>query len=116
MDPIKFDAGDPNIFRYVGNDPLNWRDPMGLCGDDFLKKLEKLLKKLAPLLEDIENAPTKGDERASAYDKLGTDQTDVEDVQNALKQDKQKLGPGGDGAKSWEHGSKMGGTSLNPKL
>ena len=30
MDPIKFDAGDPNIFRYVGNDPLNWVDPLGL--------------------------------------------------------------------------------------
>jgi hypothetical protein len=30
MDPIKFDAGDPNIFRYVGNDPVNGRDPMGL--------------------------------------------------------------------------------------
>jgi hypothetical protein len=30
MDPIKFDAGDPNIFRYVENDPLNWRDPSGL--------------------------------------------------------------------------------------
>jgi hypothetical protein len=29
MDPIKFDAGDPNIFRYVGNDPLNWTDPWG---------------------------------------------------------------------------------------
>jgi hypothetical protein len=32
MDPIKFDAGDPNIFRYVGNDPLNWRDPWGKVG------------------------------------------------------------------------------------
>ena len=30
MDPIKFDAGDPNIFRYVGNDPVNWTDPSGL--------------------------------------------------------------------------------------
>jgi RHS repeat-associated protein len=30
MDPIKFDAGDPNIFRYVGNDPLNLTDPMGM--------------------------------------------------------------------------------------
>jgi RHS repeat-associated protein len=29
MDPIKFDAGDPNIYRYVGNDPLNWTDPSG---------------------------------------------------------------------------------------
>jgi RHS repeat-associated protein len=35
MDPIKFDAGDPNIFRYVGNDPLNWRDPMGLAVGDW---------------------------------------------------------------------------------
>jgi RHS repeat-associated protein len=31
MDPIKFDAGDPNIFRYVGNDPFNWTDPSGKC-------------------------------------------------------------------------------------
>ena len=30
MDPIKFDAGDPNIFRYVGNDPVNGWDPFGL--------------------------------------------------------------------------------------
>jgi RHS repeat-associated protein len=30
MDPIKFDAGDPNIFRYCGNDPMNWTDPSGL--------------------------------------------------------------------------------------
>jgi RHS repeat-associated protein len=30
MDPIKFDAGDPNIYRYVGNDPVNWTDPSGL--------------------------------------------------------------------------------------
>ena len=29
MDPIKFDAGDPNIFRYVGNDPVNLVDPTG---------------------------------------------------------------------------------------
>lgn len=32
MDPIKFDAGDPNIFRYVGNDPINLTDPWGLDG------------------------------------------------------------------------------------
>jgi len=30
MDPIKFDAGDPNIFRYVGNDPINGNDPWGM--------------------------------------------------------------------------------------
>jgi RHS repeat-associated protein len=28
-DPIRFEAGDVNIYRYVGNGPVNWRDPMG---------------------------------------------------------------------------------------
>jgi RHS repeat-associated protein len=32
-DPIRFDAGDINIYRYCGNDPGNGRDPMGLCID-----------------------------------------------------------------------------------
>jgi RHS repeat-associated protein len=29
-DPAGFDAGDANIFRYCGGDPLNGRDPFGL--------------------------------------------------------------------------------------
>jgi RHS repeat-associated protein len=40
MDPIKFDAGDPNIFRYVGNDPVNLWDPLGLSAcDDYVNSL-----------------------------------------------------------------------------
>jgi RHS repeat-associated protein len=35
-DPIRFQAGDINIYRYVGNSPVNGRDPMGLCDDDNL--------------------------------------------------------------------------------
>jgi RHS repeat-associated protein len=30
-DPIRFSAGDVNLYRYVGNGPVNGRDPMGLC-------------------------------------------------------------------------------------
>lgn len=30
QDPIGFQAGDPNLYRYVGNDPLRFRDPDGL--------------------------------------------------------------------------------------
>ena len=30
-DPIRFEAGDINIYRYVGNGPVNGRDPLGLC-------------------------------------------------------------------------------------
>jgi RHS repeat-associated protein len=29
-DPIRFQAGDINIYRYVGNSPVNGTDPMGL--------------------------------------------------------------------------------------
>jgi len=39
MDPIKFDAGDPNIFRYVGNDPVNWVDPWGLLSQQQYNQL-----------------------------------------------------------------------------
>ncbi len=30
MDPIGFDGGDTNLYRYTGNDPTNARDPSGL--------------------------------------------------------------------------------------
>jgi RHS repeat-associated protein len=29
-DPIRFEAGDVNLYRYVGNGPVNWVDPEGL--------------------------------------------------------------------------------------
>jgi uncharacterized protein RhaS with RHS repeats len=29
-DPSGFDGGDPNLYRYVGNDPVNHTDPNGL--------------------------------------------------------------------------------------
>jgi RHS repeat-associated protein len=30
LDPLRFDAGDINLYRYVANSPVNWRDPLGL--------------------------------------------------------------------------------------
>ncbi len=30
-DPIEFLSGDFNWYRYVGNDPVNYKDPSGLC-------------------------------------------------------------------------------------
>jgi RHS repeat-associated protein len=38
-DPTGFSAGDANLYRYVGNNPVNFVDPFGLCGSsnfDFL--------------------------------------------------------------------------------
>ena len=31
-DPIRFEGGDINIYRYVGNNPINLADPLGLWG------------------------------------------------------------------------------------
>jgi RHS repeat-associated protein len=33
QDPIAFAAGDPNLYAYVGNSPLNFVDPLGLDGE-----------------------------------------------------------------------------------
>ena len=30
-DPLGFAAGDTNLYRYVGNTPTNYTDPMGLA-------------------------------------------------------------------------------------
>lgn len=32
-DPIDFDGGDANIYRYCANSPINLNDPFGLMGD-----------------------------------------------------------------------------------
>jgi hypothetical protein len=43
MDPIGFDAGDTNLFRYVGNNPSNRLDPTGLQekGKEDQKKVDE---------------------------------------------------------------------------
>jgi hypothetical protein len=37
LDPIGFDAGDPNLYRYVGNNPTNGVDPSGLEEKNVVK-------------------------------------------------------------------------------
>lgn len=39
-DPIGFDAGDPNLRRYVGNNATNSRDPSGLAEKPTLNELK----------------------------------------------------------------------------
>ena len=34
-DPLGFAAGDANLYRYVGNNPTNFRDPSGLSGESI---------------------------------------------------------------------------------
>jgi RHS repeat-associated protein len=37
-DPIRFSAGDVNLYRFVGNGPVNGRDPMGLETEIFIHR------------------------------------------------------------------------------
>lgn len=40
-DPAGFAAGDLNLYAYVANNPIDWRDPLGLDrGDSWLDKLQ----------------------------------------------------------------------------
>jgi hypothetical protein len=61
-DPDGFSAGDPNLTRYVGNDPVNETDPTGQFAesDDAQKKvdiaLDNLLKKSTKAKEIYEKA------------------------------------------------------------
>lgn len=36
-DPIGFWGEDPNLYGYVGRDPISWEDPFGLGRDKILK-------------------------------------------------------------------------------
>ncbi|CAN5387785.1 hypothetical protein BH23BAC1_BH23BAC1_05790 [soil metagenome] len=48
-DPIKFSAGDYNFYRYVGNSPMNWRDPSGLISiQGLLNIINQFLDLLFP--------------------------------------------------------------------
>jgi RHS repeat-associated protein len=38
-DPIGFAGGDVNLFRYLGNNPVNRRDPSGLIWGEFLGRI-----------------------------------------------------------------------------
>src|SRR5205814_4443418 len=37
-DPIGFEAGDMNLFRYVGDDPVDHTDPTGLLADHIYER------------------------------------------------------------------------------
>jgi RHS repeat-associated protein len=40
-DPIRFDARDANLYRYVSNNPVNWVDPDGLLFNDLFHGLRE---------------------------------------------------------------------------
>jgi uncharacterized protein RhaS with RHS repeats len=60
QDPIGFKAGDPNLYRYVGNGPTNATDPSGLKikgVGDLLPHFKKYLDKDLNILIDKKKDP-----------------------------------------------------------
>ena len=39
-DPIGFNGGDVNLYRYVSNNPVNWRDPSGLDAEVCIRPVQ----------------------------------------------------------------------------
>jgi RHS repeat-associated protein len=54
-DPIGFEGGDVNLYRYVKNQPVDWIDPSGLGPYGKLKELANSLK-MPPMKERVQNA------------------------------------------------------------
>jgi len=53
VDPLGFDAGDANLYRYAGNDPLNRFDP---SGQSWLSSIfKKVGREIGRVVEDIGN-------------------------------------------------------------
>jgi len=97
LDPIDLKAGDINLVRYVKNNPLNFRDPLGLvrnCGDeDFFNDLLDLLGSLSDLLGSLYDALTAAESHSEArqdlYDAIENsgnpeNPTSEEDLSNAV--------------------------------
>jgi RHS repeat-associated protein len=54
-DPIGFAGGDTNLYAYVGNDPINFTDPLGLEGKSVLLDTpEELAERLEGYLDERE--------------------------------------------------------------
>ncbi len=56
-DPIRFDAGDVNLYRYVGNGVTRLKDPSGLCPSDEEEVEEDEDKKPEPKPEPKPKRP-----------------------------------------------------------
>jgi RHS repeat-associated protein len=54
-DPLEFEAGDTNLYRYAGNNPTNASDPSGLAGEG-LQPEDVYAALLGPLYEPAVNA------------------------------------------------------------
>lgn len=89
-DPIKFNAGDIDLYRYVFNDPVNATDPTGQGLWSWLKQLFNKGSKAEKKEESFEEACKKMKEKAEDRDDKFQDFLDSLDNPNATGEDAQK--------------------------
>lgn len=56
-DPIRFDAGDANLYRYVHNSPTNGTDPSGLEGNAIIRAFEIVARGIADVFAPTPTPP-----------------------------------------------------------
>ena len=72
LDPIGFLAGDFNFYRYVGNSPTNFNDPLGFKGIDLGGVIrDKGLKKIKDKINELDDELSRGDDHKESYFKVG---------------------------------------------
>ena len=70
-DPIRFESGDENWYRYVGNDPVNFTDSLGLFGGIFPGYCQEWHHEQRQRLQDGKCPDTKPDEESICLDEAG---------------------------------------------
>lgn len=58
QDPIGYGAGDVNLYRFVGNAPIIWRDPYGLEVGDWWDIKANVQRAREIAQEELANRPT----------------------------------------------------------
>jgi len=84
-DPLGFAAGDTNLYRYVGNLPVNSTDPSGLCARNLglggiSDRIDNLLKGIGNPYYTADVRTKLGLELAAELRKLGMNKYDIEDT------------------------------------
>lgn len=104
LDPIDLKAGDISLVRYVGNNAVNFYDPLGKVVEDPKKECEStaggILQKLIDFLKDLFDLHKEGEKfkekDKNLFDKIDNinnpeNPTPTEDVQDALDSRQEQL-------------------------
>src|SRR5262245_14130258 len=89
-DPLDFDAGDPNLYRYVGNSPTNATDPSGMWL--LIHNTEQEQKAFSALAERAGVKLGFSQSNDAAYLRLDVSKAQGDEARKAIANELRKLG------------------------